>query len=385
MLPGEPNLPEAIFALNGQAVNTLFDALCQDADRWLKKQFSELFKTLQAQWFSSHSPICPRCNSPHIIRKGWRPRRLKSSRGQLEFVVLQVRCKACGRTFRPFTSLSGVPTSRRFLEEFLNKASDLAVQLPFARSSRILKALTGGSISHEGIRQKVAQEADQIALPSQEAQQTVLVDATKVKAGTKQRGVPVHLAIAVEPGPIVAGRKTITKRLLHLHVGSVEPLRQHLRALHPQYLVHDGGESYSGCAENIQRCRWHLVHQLKHYLWQDGVSFEERGYYQDCLRPILWDNESGRKSLDLFVEDMKAFNFPTTAYHLQEARDEAFTWTQNPGFSYVTTSPLEREMRELNRRADVGTRWSSKGIENVLKLLFHKRLNREQGGSLRSR
>ena len=41
----------------------------------------------------------------------------------------------------------------------------------------------------------------------------------------------------------------------------------------------------------------------------------------------------------------------------------------------MTTSPLEREMRELNRRADVGARWSPKGIENVLKLLFHKRLN----------
>lgn len=385
MLPGEPSLPEAIFALNGQAVNHLFDALCQDADRWLKEQFAELFKTLQARWYSCYSPICPRCNGQHVIRKGWRQRLLKSSRGQLEFVVLQARCKTCGRTFRPFTSLSGIPTSRRFLEEFLSKATDLAVQLPFARSSRILKALTGGSISHEGIRQKVAQEADKIALPTQGAEQTILVDATKVKAGTKQRGAPVHLAIAVEPGPTVAGRKTITKRLLHLHVGGVEPLRQRLKKLSPQRLVHDGGESYSGCAENIQRCRWHLVHQLKHYLWQDGVAFEERGYYQDCLRSLLWEPEGGLERLNLFIEDMKEFNFPTTAYHLQEAKDEVFTWAQNPGFSYMTTSPLEREMRELNRRADVGARWSPKGIENVLKLLFHKRLNSEPRGLLRSR
>jgi|GEM_PF-2147478 transposase-like protein len=224
MLPGEPSLPEAILALNGQAVNHLFDALCQDADRWLKEQFTELFKALQARWFSNHGPICPRCSGQHVIRKGWRQRRLKSSRGQLEFFVLQARCKTRGRTFRPFTSLSGIPTSRRFLEELLNKAIDLAVQLPFARSSRTLKALTQGSISHEGIRQKVAQEADQIALPTQGAEKTVLVDATKVKAGTKQRGTPVHLAVAVEPGPTVAGRKTISKRLLHLHVGGASSL-----------------------------------------------------------------------------------------------------------------------------------------------------------------
>ena len=136
MLPGEPSLPEAIFALIGQSVNHLFDSLCQGAYRWLKEQFAGLFKSLQGQWFSNHSPICPRCNSLHVIRKGWRQRRLKSSRGQLEFVVLQARCKTCGRTFRPFTSLSGIPTSRRFLEEFLNKATDLAVQLPFLSQGR---------------------------------------------------------------------------------------------------------------------------------------------------------------------------------------------------------------------------------------------------------
>jgi hypothetical protein len=32
-------------------------------------------------------------------------------------------------------------------------------------------------------------------------------------------------------------------------------------------------------------------------------------------------------------------------------------------------------MRELNRRADVGARWSERGIENILKVLFHYRLN----------
>ncbi len=32
-------------------------------------------------------------------------------------------------------------------------------------------------------------------------------------------------------------------------------------------------------------------------------------------------------------------------------------------------------MRELNRRGDVGVRWSEKVIEKVLKVLFHYRLN----------
>ena len=60
---------------------------------------------------------------------------------------------------------------------------------------------------------------------------------------------------------------------------------------------------------------------------------------------------------------------------MQNAADEAFTYLKVPGFAYIDTSPLEREMRELNRRADIGARWSPKGVENVLKVLFHQRLN----------
>ena len=64
-----------------------------------------------------------------------------------------------------------------------------------------------------------------------------------------------------------------------------------------------------------------------------------------------------------------------SAGHLKSAEPEALTFQNVKGFTFSTTSPLEREVRELNRRADVGARWSEKGIENVLKILFHSRLN----------
>ncbi len=54
MLPGGTRLPQAIFALNGQAVNRLFDVLCQVADRWLK------FVVLQARckvWAEGTLPL----------------------------------------------------------------------------------------------------------------------------------------------------------------------------------------------------------------------------------------------------------------------------------------------------------------------------------------
>ncbi len=45
-----------------------------------------------------------------------------------------------------------------------------------------------------------------------------------------------------------------------------------------------------------------------------------------------------------------------------------------------SSRPVEREMRKLNRRADIGARWSPKGLENVLKLLFHQWLNESPNG-----
>lgn len=294
--------------------------------------------------------------------------------------VLQSRCKVCGRTFRPFNEWAGIPSSRRFLEELVEKAVILGAWFSFSRSANTLKLLTGGAISPEGIRRKIADEAKRINLPSPEAAETVLVDATKVKAGRKQRGEPVYLAITAKRGPKKYGRPTCIKSLVHLHVGDVAPVKERLQAIRPDYLVHDGGENLADCAKNVQRCRWHVTHQLKHYLWQDHVPYEFRPAFQEGIRSILVDREKGPSRYKRFADNLMNLGLKKTATHLYGASDEAFTYIKEQGFAYIDTSPLEREMRELNRRADIGARWSPKGLENVLKVLFHKRLNNNLKG-----
>jgi hypothetical protein len=160
-------------------------------------------------------------------------------------------------------------------------------------------------------------------------------------------------------------------------VGNSRKLRKRLKTIGAENLVHDGFENLAGCATNVQRCRWHLVHQLKYYLRQDGVPFGSRSFYQNSLKKILWDSKNGPEKLNSYVKDLKNNGLKQSAKHLSNAQHEAFTWANHLGFSFTTTSPLEREMRELNRRADMGVRWSDKGIESVLKVLFHYRLNEQ--------
>jgi hypothetical protein len=82
--------------------------------------------------------------------------------------------------------------------------------------------------------------------------------------------------------------------------------------------------------------------------------------------------------LGAFIKDLEAAGCTTSAEHLQNARSETFMYRTDKNFTYATTTPIEREMRELNRRADVGVRWSERGVENVLKVLFHYRMNASQ-------
>lgn len=386
MLPGEQGLPEEILSYQSNIVNRLVRFVCKEADAYLADRTRQLIRALQLRWYrrAQRHIFCPSCGVNEHTRKGWRPRVLRSSRGRLVLLVLQAKCKCCGRAFRPFTTALGLPFSRRCTDELIEKAVSLGVQIPFQRSSDILKKLTAGSLSGEGIRQKIAEQAEAIAFQGDVADKTVLTDSTKVKAGLKERGASVQMAITAEPGPMVAGRPTIRKELVHLHVGDVEPLRDHLGAIRPQRIVHDGDTDFSDCADCVQRCRWHLVYQLKHYLWQDEIPYKDRGIYQGRLKNILFGERStAPRMLGAFIKDLEAAGCTTSAEHLRNARAETFTYRTDKSFTYATTTPIEREMRELNRRADVGVRWSERGIENVLKVLFHYRLNESQAQNLK--
>jgi hypothetical protein len=387
MLPGEFPLPEWIFACPGDIVNRLFGHLGTLYDQGFARDYGQALRDFQIWWCHGLQGQlrCPRCGSPALIRKGWRPRVLRTSRGRLHLEVLQMRCKGCGRTFRPANAVLGLPFERRFLDELLEKTIGMGIQLPFGRSSRILQALLADAPSPEGLRRQIAARAAALSPCDEVAGKTVLVDGTRVKAGDNPRGSAVHLAITAVPGPEVAGRPTIDKRLLHLHVGDSEGLRDRLQELPIERLVHDGGMNLEACALRVQRCRWHLVHQLDHYLWQDGMKVGRRRHYQDRLKSLLWHpGPRAPEGLEAFIKELQHDGFCQSAEHLKNAQPQTFTWQSDNGFAFTTTAPLEREMRELNRRADVGARWSNRGIENVLSVLFHYRLNEKPSVPLRA-
>lgn len=385
MLHGQTGVrPEENVSPDGIDVNDVFEVCVAVSDSLCSSLFENLVYVLQRGWLREdlgpawgRQPragplVCPRCGGRVFVRRGWRSRKVRTSRGSFEVLLAQVSCRRCHRVFRPYALRLGLPTSLRFLPEVEEKMIDLATQLSYDRSRQVLMNLLGVRVSGEAVRQRIfkrAAEEKSRVLPRAVAH--CLVDNTKVKAGEKPRGEETHMAISVERGPMLYGRSTLKKRLLSLSVGDLWTLKWLLRSLNPQRLVHDGFLRLSDCARNIQRCRWHLPYVLRTVLSVDGLRWRNTIFLAAKLRDILW--HEGPEAYDKFMLELRRDGLQTSARYLENARAEVFTYRGDSGFEFTTTSPIEREMRELNRRMDVGARWSVRGAENMLWVLFTRR------------
>lgn len=390
MLPGEGLLlPETLSAQKGVTVNNIFELTGELSDNYHRKLFQsclklyqekELERLLGPRWHSRDQGgiTCPSCGGKSHKRKGFRARIVKTSKGKFYFQLAQVQCNICGRSHRPFAAVLGI-AMRRVLPELEEKAICLAVKLPFKASSDVLKELGLFKLSAEGIRKLLNRKATELKIEPPGDVIHCMVDSTKVKAGAKRRGENVQFAIAVEKGPKIHGRPVLLKNLLHLSVGDAAPLKATLKKVRFKYLVHDGELDLKGFAGKTQRCLWHMGHQLKHYLWQDGLPHQKRGAFRAKLCGILYGSSYSARGAAIaygkLISKFRRLGLNTSAGHLALAKEEIFNYRKDPMLCFATTSPVEREMRELNRRADVGARWSPQGIENLLKILFLKRFN----------
>lgn len=212
-------------------------------------------------------------------------------------------------------------------------------------------------------------KAEQIrSRPVNASNDIIYNDSTKVKAGSKERGISIHMAVTAKPGKMIGKRHTMNKRLLFLKTGNANTIKKTLKSLNAKGIVHDGDMDLTGCAPLIQRCLWHLVHQLKHFLYLDGMPHQQKEPYVKELISILFGSHTTqimKKQYLHFMEILKTNHLINSFGHLKNAEHE-IEISRNNGFEYHTTSPVEREMREDNRQADIGVRWSVKGIENRL-------------------
>ena len=338
---------------------------------------------------------CTSCGSVRGFRRRGsqvRPRKLTSKVGTVAIRSKMLPCRSCGHRFSPLGQLLGLRPGQRRTDGLSMAAAALAVEVAYAKASRLLAEVGGVSLSARTIRRDVLAAAPERIAPGDPVEVPVLLlDGTGERAGTAKGGVALHLAVGIVSRARRGQRTTCTVELLGATLGEPWSVLFDLLAgwVTPGLIVVDGEEELSSlCAKHFaavprQRCLWHLSRGLvKALRYQDRAPARVSDQALADLETIFtnaWEERDAgvaRECLVLLADNLELDGASAAAAHLRNALDEAFTFLTNPtagelvtghkGRPDVGTGVLERVMREMNRRTDVGVRWSVPGVRAIL-------------------
>jgi hypothetical protein len=257
------------------------------------------------------------------------------------------------------------------------------------------------AVSAMAIHAWVQQQGAQVVFEAEPADaRPLILDGTKVKAGSHPRGVPLNLGMTLLKRTTAGGRPQLLKRVVALGVDTPwATILQPLAKVQPERITFDGDPDLAQVIEALwpetplQRCLWHLPHQLYRALWEDRVLKVDSQPIQDRLTELLYHSptvEQARAAYQALYDELCLEGLAHAACYLRDAQPHVFTFREHPegifiGRSWTTggqallgTSPLEREMREIDRRTDNGSRWSVPGVRHLVGLDLVRRYDVSQ-------
>ncbi len=326
---------------------------------------------------------CPYCKeiSKHIC-KGKRQRKLLTSQGKIDFLIQQMKCKKCKKIHRPTLKELGIKRRERISEEFLNKAIQTVIHTSYETASNIVQVYTNQKISGRSIQRVILKKSEEIEQQKEEAPpeefQAICEDSTKIKTGITKRGSDIKIKMAilgrdirVNPETGEVKRRRLISRILSVEVGKEEIYFQHTA----KNVMSDGGErvkkkkQYQGNDTIFHRCQWHLSRMLGFALYNDGLKTkkERREYVSKLANIIKYSFNNYKKYYEDLMLELKKHELYKAVKYLKNAKEEFYNTKKNPimidGIPLLANSPVERVMREIERRLDIGVRWSEQGAK----------------------
>jgi len=230
---------------------------------------------------------CPGCGaSSDFARKGWRTRarRFDTSAGVINVRLAHVGCRRCSKVFAPLLIMWGLSGKRRTDRLTLDLA-DLAAQMSFARAAKVAVGF-GRQASAGGAHGAVAEVAGMLRGntaslgPGAQSAPVVILDGTRVRAGTNRLGTQANLAIGLHGRSGPRRRRRAHTSLLGVTVGQEwTAMASQLTGLPaPALVVVDGEPAITVLAQRLwpgvalQRCWWHLGRGFRWALYADKAS-----------------------------------------------------------------------------------------------------------------
>lgn len=330
--------------------------------------------------------MCDKCGQSGHLH--WKTRHgeatmLETLFGRIFIRQLQVQC-ACGHKFFITRRILGIE-ARRHVSNTTERKLGLLGALTSFRVAAKVSALFGGVICRmrtwravQAVGKTISFNLDPDEKPAAEA------DGTGIPTvGVKKRGRELKVVVQRKHGGGV--------RIAGLGIGRYDsgwkaifkPMLPVIRKYREFLMVTDGDASIfkalgSRVKVILQRCLFHIPHQLKHCLWQDKVKHKSDDWYNAmgqihsiCSAKFFEGDEANVHAavgnrldqLAALIIDCDNHGWKHCASYLRNAEPDLFSAVLRR-FSGKTTSLVERVMRTVNLRVNVG-KWSEAGVLNV--------------------
>jgi hypothetical protein len=358
---------------------------------------------------------CPGCGvMSDFARKGkrTRPRRFDTAAGTVRIQLANVGCRACGRVFAPLLLMLDMSGKRR-TDRLMVELAELAAQMSFARAGAVAASFglpASAGRAHAAVAD-LAPLLDGIGcadLPQSPSRaDVVLLDGTGMRASSRRLGVNCNIALGITGRSGPRRRRHADTALLGLTLNQPwSTMAEQLRGLAPPaVVVVDGEPAITALAETvwpdvpIQRCWWHLPRALRWALYADQARHPwanaQRAELVALLHRVARERLTHAQALtayDAFTATVTAEGHHAAQELLAGARDQVFTCLRTDvrarlahlGGPELGSGVLERVMRELNARTDIGgSRWSVNGLRDLITVQLARMTNHPAWTTLR--
>lgn len=320
----------------------------------------------------------------------WKTKNAKSMKITTVFADLilpqmQVQCKNCGKKMFISRLLLGIDKYQK-MSCVTKKILAFIGSLTTFRVSEKILGMFGVAFNRmkvwrcvQEVGKTISFDLDPEQLPCGEA------DGTGIPiTGIKKRGQELKVFIQKKVGGGV--------RIAGLAIGKYDagwdelfaPLRETMMFFKNFLLVTDGDTSiFNGvkCVNVIlQRCLWHIPHQMKYCLWKDEVKRKSPDWMKiiggifdiSAIRPYLEKDDidaviqEKRARLNKLISFCEGKGYKASASYLINARPDMFTALEKR-LNGKSSSLVERVMKTVNMRVNVG-KWTPQGALNAMNL-----------------
>ena len=325
--------------------------------------------------------ICVRCGVVHsgsgVVRRGSRARKVRTSSGLICFRLLQLTCRECGATWSPYPALLGLEPRSRVSDELLKQLFEGVVLTSYAKTTKLADAWLGSSISSRTLHSAVQKRAAAIEFTEAPGLETIIADGSMVKAGDRKRGEEYCVSYQLQDHDRSQRRACVKKRVIGFGFGRTGWYQAFNNATAPKLVVTDGEQgirqSVAAAYPNArhQLCEWHVPHTTGILMVMDGgLPLGKRKRIVAALHDTI--KRRDREGYKRITRGLR----PRSHARVYLENAEPYIMYRRRS-SVRTTSWAERDMRELNRRTDVGVRWSPSGAAYMLILRLATLHNRD--------